>query len=114
MKSKTKTSLLIGFTALILSSASLVHAVTIEIRGGASCGQWTESRLQDWAAIGNQRWLVGYLSGLAAAYRKDILRGTDNPSIFLWMDNYCRANPLKRIDNGGDLLYRELVRQKNL
>lgn len=45
---------------------------------------------------------------------KDILKGTDNASIFLWFDNYCQANPLKNMIDGADSLFDELVKQKKL
>ena len=32
--------------------------------------------------------------------------------IFLWMDNYCRANPLSNADTGAKVLYKELMEMK--
>jgi hypothetical protein len=62
----------------------------------------------------SKQWLVGYLSGVAAGLDKDLLTGMNNDSIFLWMDNYCRANPLRRIDEGGYTLALEIIRTKKL
>jgi hypothetical protein len=59
-------------------------------------------------------WLVGYLSGVAAGLDKDLLTGMNNDSIFLWMDNYCHANPLRRIDEGVYTLALEIIRTKKL
>ena len=49
---------------------------------------------------------------LAAASGTDALRDTDAASIELWMDNYCKANPLKRVDDGGDDLFIELKKRQ--
>jgi hypothetical protein len=87
-------------------------AQTIEVRGIRSCGEWVKDK--DTLAFGNQTWLVGYLSGLAVATNKQFLSGTDNQSIYLWVDNYCRANPLRSLPDAGTALYYELVKQKKL
>jgi len=90
------------------------HAV-VELRGAPSCGSWTEMS----ATSSNQRlyaefWLVGYLSGRVMGSEKDFLKGTDNSSINLWMDNYCKANPLEDIHKGADELAAELIQKKKL
>jgi hypothetical protein len=106
MKKITAVLLIVG----LLVSTGAYSAVMV--RGGASCGQWVSEEGVSKAL--NQLWLLGYLSGLVAYSDKDALKGTDSPSIFLWMDNYCKANPLKRVDEGGQDLYLELVKQKGL
>ena len=55
----------------------------------------------DTLALGNASWLLGYLSGMAVASGKAYLSGTDNSSIYKWMDNYCRKNPLRDLGSGG-------------
>lgn len=88
-------------------------ASAVEIRGGPSCGKWlSDSDLT--FKHGNQMWLLGYLSGISLVLEKDSLKGTDNPSIFLWMDNFCKANPLKSVADGAQDLFLELVKQKGL
>jgi hypothetical protein len=57
---------------------------------------------------------MGYLSGLSVALHKDVLKETDAPSIYAWVDNQCRANPLEMVGNLTQLLFLELVRQKGL
>lgn len=96
----------------LMLTAMELGAKTIEVRGIRSCGEWVSDR--EALALGNQTWLVGYLSGLAVATNKQILSGTDNQSIYLWVDNYCRANPLRSLPDAGTALYFELVKQKNL
>lgn len=67
-----------------------------------------------WQAVGDGAWLVGFLSGIAVAKNSDFIKGTDGESILLWMDNYCRSNPLKGISDGGGALFYELKKQKGL
>ena len=108
--------------AIMVFSTISNSANAIEIMGYRSCGKWIQGRETerrsgptDWLdASSNSDWLLGYLSGLAIGFNKDFLKGTDNPSIYLWVDNYCRANPLKRIDDTADDLAVELIRQKRL
>ena len=99
----------------LVLSATVFDAQAVSIRGGASCGVWIKERQEKgWPLVAKQNWLMGYLSGLAVENGKDFLRTTDAESIFLWVDNYCRANPLKDIDDAGFDLSRELIKQKKL
>lgn len=104
------------FVLLLLMSA-VVSSQGVMIRGANSCGMWIEQRAQDTTsrltrAVVLQGWIVGYLSGLASESGKNFwgypnINSLDNESVFLWIDNYCRANPLKHIDDAGDALFRE-------
>jgi hypothetical protein len=99
--------------------ASSIIAVSAPLEGGVearqapSCGEWVSHREKsDTLALGNTSWLLGYLSGLAVSRGKDFLAGTDNVSIYKWMDNYCRTNPLRDVSSGGAALAAELTRKK--
>lgn len=97
---------------LILCCSS---TMAIEIRGATSCGAWVSSRQAKNAAAGSdQVWMVAYLSGLASGLGKDGLKGTDNASIFLFVDEYCRKNSLKDLDDAGNAVFRELQKKNNL
>ena len=100
--------------------ASSLCPASVEIRGSRSCSHWLdESRIAKSTTEMNRMpllitksWFLGYLSGRADASEKNFLKGTDNESIFLWLDNYCRANPGKALENAGIELTVELLRQK--
>ena len=110
-----KTSAIVLAASCLLFSATAFEAQAIEMRGSRSCGTWVSERsLKGLEAVISETWLVGYLSGMASASEKDFLKGTDNDSLSLWVDNYCRANPLKRTFDAGDALYFELIKQKKL
>ena len=106
---------LVSLLTLAATSASLSgHALAaVTVRGMSSCSGWANRGSGDLAVI-RQVWLLGYLSGRAAATDKDILKGTENAELFLWMDNYCRENPLKDVEDGAVELAAVLIRQKGL
>lgn len=94
---------------------STTTAFAVDTRGARSCGVWIKERQPNGGGgISSQTWLVGYLSGLAVGLGKDFMKGTDNDSIYLWVDNYCRANPLEHLLSAGEELATELIRKKNL
>lgn len=83
-----------------------------EARQAPSCGEWVVHREKsDTLNLGNTSWLRGYISGLAVGSGRDFLAATDNASIFKWMDNYCRTNPLRDVGRGANALAAELARK---
>ena len=75
-----------------------------------SCGEWVGHREKSSTlALGDTGWLRGFLSGMAASGGKDYLAGVDNASIYRWMDNYCRSNPLRDVSSGAKVLAAELA-----
>ena len=101
---------------MLVSSMSAVSAASdagVEPRQAPSCGEWVSHREKsNPLALGNTSWLVGYLSGLAVSRGTDFLAGTDNASLYRWMDNYCRTNPLRDVGSGGAALAAELGRKQ--
>lgn len=112
---KPMTTLLVAVLASSQFAVAAPLAVAAEARGTPSCGEWIAHRKKsDTLSLSNTSWLVGYLSGLAVGAGKDFLPGTDNTSIFSFMDNYCAANPLKDIGSGGLALMAELMVKKGI
>jgi hypothetical protein len=102
--------------ALLLAASMVAVSSTAEAgaeaRQAPSCGEWIVHREKsDTLALGNASWLLGYLSGIAAGSGKDALAATENSAIYKWMDNYCRANPLRDVSSGGNALAAELARK---
>lgn len=112
-------SRIIALLAGCLLSLNL-FASAIDIRGSRSCGKWVEEKslanspkeMNKIPVLITKSWFLGYLSGRADESGKNFLKGTDNESIFLWLDNYCQANPDKNLENGGLALARELMQLK--
>lgn len=92
------------FCLLALIKTEAVAAVTF---GGQDCGQWI--------ANPNKVWLAGYLSGVNAAVANESHDPLDQMNSIdqavLWVTNYCRANPLRRVTTAALALYRELDTQ---
>ena len=82
-------------------------AETVTMFGGPDCGQWlsrTDTR---------KAWVLGFMSGINSVVANKNLDPLDKINsanqIFVWMDNYCRNNPLKTASDGGQILYKELL-----
>jgi len=83
------------------------------VKGGADCASWLQPASSTLGFM-NKAWLVGYLSGLNIGFFLDERRNTFNyfegvtpQQINLWMDNYCRVNPLSDVSAGAAQLYTE-------
>ena len=111
-----KRNILVLSAAALLAISMAAHANEVEVRGSRSCGTWIQDR-QDrrtGEASADEAWLVGYLSGIAlAGSHGDFLVAIDNASLFLWVDNYCRANPLKSTGTAGKTLAHELSQNRD-
>jgi hypothetical protein len=86
--------------------------------GDTSCGTWTKLRpagaLKPNESVPAEfgvlfMWVVGYMSGANTdpSY-PDALLGKDLVGLIGWIDNYCRANPLKNISSAASSLIIEL------
>ena len=103
----------------LISSCSLAAAQNSlgpKTIGAYDCGQWVGG--SQLARAG----LLGFISGsnlvttmtlspTPKVRLHDPLATISAPQIYLWMDNYCRANPLSALDLGGALLYEEIVKK---
>jgi hypothetical protein len=74
--------------------------------GAYDCSQWF-SLTQDPLP---KTWLLGYLSGMdyATPTHSALDRLKSAEQAYLWIDNYCKANPSKKISDGAKQLYNEL------
>lgn len=91
-----------------LTMCITAHASTAMF-GIPDCGSWIRSP-SPW----QKAWLLGYMSGLASMDpQPNVLNGvSSSDQLYLWMDNWCRANPLKSVEAGGNELYNELAAKK--
>jgi len=87
------------------------NSLAVQVRGAPSCGNWVTERTSanKWYGIANNYWLNGYLSSFAKSTSHDILKNMNNDSVKLWMDNYCKEHPLGAVDDGADLLIKQLI-----
>ena len=99
-------------TFVLLSQPVFAQAIF----GGADCGQWVNSKTAT-----RQTWVLGFMSGLSMgtyyfatpADKKangdwlDKVNSADQ--IFIFIDNYCQKNPLRKVESAGYALYLELT-----
>lgn len=116
--------LLCSATVLFLGSvgawAQPTEPYTIIGAGASSCGRYLEVRSQNHRTpevVFNETlmisWAQGYVSGMnsyrAVAYpKREMLVLPDAPSTKVYLDKYCRENPLKTLHDGTFALYLEL------
>lgn len=103
----------------VLLAANL-YAAPVEVRGSRTCRHWQDetrhakssTEMNKVPLLISKSWFLGYLSGRAEASGKNLLKGTDNDSLFLWLDNYCRDHPGMSLEHAGVALAGELLKQK--
>ncbi len=98
-------------TALGVAATALGQTTTF---GDSDCGEWVSA-----PSAGKKAWLLGYLTGLNEMHQLgnqqppdplDAMNSADQA--YLWLDNYCKQNPLERVRSGARDLFAELVRRK--
>lgn len=114
MKAKLLTALL----AMVVSTS--VFAVQKTTVGAVDCGEWIARKGDSngsnipnhFSETRANAWLVGFMTGLNFSEREgDPLKKASAAQIFLWMDNFCKANPLKTVVDGGQILMMELEKK---
>lgn len=95
------------FAVSVAGFALSANAITAV--GMVSCGSYISS-VDNRTNSANYSWVAGYLSGVSMGLNVDLLKQTDGASIRLWMENYCRKNPLKNTADAADQLAIELMK----
>jgi hypothetical protein len=104
--------------ALTVSSPMFAQGTSF---GRSDCGQWvnaTQVQRQQ-----RQAWLLGWLSGTNNAIEARTPQGQALPDYlgqlssvdqaYLFVDNYCRANPLNNVADAADQLMVDLIAKKH-
>ena len=93
--------------AALVSTTATAQGVTSF--GTPDCGKWVNA-----PNLSMKGWLIGFLTGANHMYATlsfdplDQLSSVDQA--FVWMDNYCKSNPLSNVGKGAIDLYDELKR----
>jgi hypothetical protein len=99
----------------------VTNAQGFTVRGLQNCGEWVESRnKKNNASFSDQAFLIGMLNGMNVShyYLSPTTPAVNvfgestpkNEQIFLWMDKYCKENPLKDTMDGAVLLFAEITK----
>ena len=116
MRNDTIAFFLISFCFLINVPTVAGADATYLIRGAgaASCGTWISERPLQSSPLRamDESWVLGFLTGVnamrLAVGNSQIGLTTDANGLLAWVDNYCRANPLKSISDTALALATEL------
>ena len=74
-----------------------------------SCGMYLEERKKDSIEYYMfKSWLKGYMTGLSQERAKDIRQDRDYEGMLAWLENYCKANPLKFFVQASSALEKEI------
>ena len=96
---------------VMLFSTSTNAYTTLGVR---SCGEWIKDRGSPSVMTAAQlNWLGGYLTGVSEFTRTDIINSVDKESLYLWVDNYCKAHPLEDTSSAAYNLTVELLQRAN-
>jgi hypothetical protein len=89
--------------AAAISAVSLLIApatATTMFGGEWTCGVWLNARAKRQSQY-MEGWVAGYLSGTNVAYDalgfRDTLANADALSAYVWIDSWCKANPLDNV-----------------
>ena len=88
--------------AIVTPASALDKDTNYRVMGALSCGEWVKERKEDgWETVVTISWVSGYLTAynLLAPDTYNILGNTDRESVYLWIDNYCQANPLNDLSD---------------
>ena len=105
-------AVLLSASARASSGADRVSAIG---SGTNTCGAFVSAKPGSSEENEYLAWLAGFISGTNVwnAYtRADILDGIDMPAIKVWMQNYCRSNPLETVLFGAKKLGLELIERR--
>ena len=103
-------SLLLLGLVLVAPAFAEEGGATIYGAGAVSCGQWQKDLA---IRVQAEAWIDGFLSGYnLASTGPDFLADTPNDngaSFSIWIDNYCRSNPIDRLTTAVFALKNELL-----
>ncbi len=91
-------------TSLGLSEIS--YAYTSYGSGTDSCGTWVEDRKTTSGWYQSGQWVNGFIS--AAGYYGINFKESDVNALLVFMDNYCKNNPLDKVSDGAKALAKAL------
>ena len=98
---------------LLLTQVAFSQGVTII--GNLDCGMWIESRSQN-ASESLEHYTWGFYNGMTQNSRFDFWKKPypiSPEQTYLWLDKYCRENPLSDAIRGMVILFNERKSESN-
>lgn len=105
-------AILLLLTSRVAAPQSSAAQFALSGAGTTSCGSYAAASKKENLAALHVSWAQGFLSGMNLAYArssgKDLVLLPDSDTIQLYLDKYCRNNPLKSPLDGASNLFDEL------
>lgn len=107
----------IAIVVLFSATAAMGQGVRVRGLGASSCGQYLEmraegSKMQNAVLVS---WIWGYMAGFNTEVRQPTTRETpDEASTLVYIDRYCRSQPLENVLTAVRALIVELGGKPNL
>lgn len=105
--------------AVMVSAGSPSFGAPFKNRGygSISCGEYIQNKVSHELA---KTWVAGFVTGMNAIRSDevsddisvDVMDGADIDAMTLWLDNYCRANPLHKLAQATIVMVEEVERMK--
>jgi len=107
---KPAAAVVLSLVILMLATRPANAQEGVIIEGSLDCGEWVNARTK--ALSSNlQHYLLGLINGLTLGHGHEFWRAggskLSREAVYLWMDSYCRQNPLKDVVTGAVALYQE-------
>lgn len=101
------------FCSSLLASSASVRADPVNVQGfeDMSCGAWVSSTSSPEARAQYLAWFRGFVTGVNFADSKhqiSVAQMPSNDTVSLYVDKYCRENPLSIFPGAAFKLVREL------
>ena len=100
-------AMLVGGALNVVEGAS---AAQVYLGGKVDCGMWIDARSKR-QALALEHYLLGLLNGMVMGSGIEFWRAkgieVSREQVNLWMDFFCRSQPLKSIEQGAPMLYDE-------
>ncbi len=98
--------------ALIATVGTMAAAQGVNLKGKADCADWVTSRAS--GDTNYESFLLGLLNGWSLGSLTEFWVGPRGElsaeQVYLWMDNYCQANPLSIVVTGAGTLFNEVTK----
>jgi hypothetical protein len=83
--------------------------------GYRSCENWTTEREgKTDRSYQFVQWILGFITAVnvyVLQHDDDVTNGADNKELLEWIDNYCRAHPLVRIEDAAEELLKVVTKR---
>jgi hypothetical protein len=100
-----KTALSISLALALMAAAGLSAGQKMWVETSENCGEWMKARKLKRSSPHEAR-LVGLIDGMAVGRMIEIWKAPSGPTgreqLYVWMDQYCQANPQSRIVIGAE------------